>query len=483
VTIFNEQGEGAFRAMEAALCRELAQQEGYVIATGGGTLVDPDNRARMMASGTVICLTATTDTVMARVGDSVDRPLLDGADPRERIETLLAGRRAAYAQIPWQLVTDDLTPEAVSEAILRLAATVTLSVRGPEGVYPIHIGAGILDNLGGALGATGSPMGSAVAVVTNTVVGPLYGAQVTASLMRSGFRPLLITLPDGEQHKTLATVADLYAQFLTGDLDRAGTVLALGGGVAGDIAGFAAATYMRGVRFAQVPTSLLAMTDASVGGKTGVDLPQGKNLVGAFKQPGLVLIDPEVLGTLPLPELRSGMAEVLKHGVIGDVALFEQLERGPGAWSHATIVEMLARSIEVKIRVVEQDPLEKGWRAALNLGHTVGHALEKLSAFTLRHGEAVSIGMVAVARIATALGRAEPGLVGRLESALTAWELPTRCQGFVPEAIWAAMGHDKKRRGRALRWVLPKTIGEVELVDDVPQDCVLAVLREMGAEG
>jgi shikimate kinase/3-dehydroquinate synthase len=258
-------------------------------------------------------------------------------------------------------------------------------------------------------------------------------------------------------------------------------VLSLGGGVTGDVTGFAAATFMRGVRFVQVPTTLLAMADASVGGKTGVDLPQGKNLVGAFKQPVLVLIDPEVVATLPEEEVRSGMAEVIKHGVIADPDLFDELASTSSSRHPVLSTSQLARTLRVKIDVIEQDPFEEGRRAVLNLGHTVGHGLERLSDFALRHGEAVSIGMVAAARIAVELGWAAPSIVERIEAALLTWNLPIRCPPFDADAIWEAMSHDKKRSGRRLRWVLPQVIGQVEITEEVPPGVVKSVLRNMGA--
>jgi 3-dehydroquinate synthetase len=250
----------------------------------------------------------------------------------------------------------------------------------------------------------------------------------------------------------------------------------LGGGVTGDVAGFAAATFMRGVRFAQVPTTLLAMADASVGGKTGVDLPQGKNLVGAFKQPVLVVIDPAVLATLGPVEVRCGMAELIKNSVIGAPDLFAELEANP---QPPVSSSSLARALRVKIAVVEEDPFERGRRAVLNLGHTVAHGLEKLSGFSLHHGEAVGIGMVAAARIAAKLGYAAPSLADHIEAALAAWGLPVRCPPFDAGAIWEAMAHDKKRQGRSLRWVLPRAIGDVFVTDQVKRADVLAVLEAL----
>lgn len=487
--IFAEDGEAAFRQMEAALCQELSARDGLVIATGGGALVNPANRAVMMRSGVVVCLVASPDEILSRVGGDASRPLLQVPDPRARIVELLATRREAYAAIPWQVDTTGLSVEEVAVRVIEIAGFETLTVHYPGGEYPIHIGVGTLAHVGGTLRAAGAPEESRVAVVSNPTVAPLYGGQIEESLRAARFRPFVCTMPDGEQYKTLATVESLYGQFLAGGLDRSGMVLALGGGVVGDVAGYAAATFMRGVRFAQVPTSLLAMVDASVGGKTGVDLPQGKNLVGAFKQPAVVVIDPTVLATLPPDEFRCGMAEVIKHGVIGDVVLFSELESAGRRVGGSSILNpqslitpsQIIQSLRVKIAVVEDDPFEAGRRAVLNLGHTTGHALEKVSNYTLRHGEAVSIGMVAVARIAVELGRADPALPGRIDMVLSAWGLPVRCPPFAADAIWAAMGHDKKRQGRGLRWVLPRAIGEVEIVEDIPEKAVKTVLRHLGA--
>jgi len=491
-TVFEEQGEAAFRDMEAALCRELSHREdeqvpsseGLVIATGGGTLIDPANRALMMRTGTVVCLSSEADEVLRRLNEAEkrDRPLLAVVDPLAEIERLMESRREHYEAIPWQIDTAGRPIEDVAARVVQLARTRTLPVRSPGGGYEIHVGDGLLAHVGGAMRAAGIPSGSLVAVVSNDVVAPLYRAAVETSLRSAGFRRCVCKIPDGEEHKSLATVASLYDQFLAAGLDRSGTVLALGGGVTGDVAGYAAATYMRGVGLVQVPTSLLAMVDASVGGKTGVDLSQGKNLVGAFKQPELVLIDPAVLATLPDEEFRCGLAEIIKHGVIGDPELFAELEGSPGdtsSWRGAHATPRIVQALQVKIGIVENDPYESGRRAVLNLGHTVGHAIEKLSGFSLGHGQAVAVGMVAAARIAVETGLAEPSVADRVRAVLTKWGLPVRCPEQNAEAISEAMAHDKKRRGRRLRWVLPCRIGRVEIVDDVPTEVVKLVLEDL----
>ena len=481
--IFAEQGEAAFRKLEADLCLELARQDGWVIATGGGALVDPVNRAVLSESGVVVCLTAAIDEILARVDGDADRPLLRGANPRADIERLLQMRQAAYAAIPWQVDTTGRSYEEVADQIMTLASVRTLRVEHPGGRYDIHIGCGTLPYLGSVLVAAGVAPGTRVALVSNDVVAPLYAESVREVLDDGGFSAFICTLPDGEAHKRLEPVRGLYEQFLAGDLDRSGVILALGGGVTGDMAGFAAATFMRGVRLVQIPTSLLAMTDASVGAKTGVDMPQGKNLIGAFKQPELVFIDLAVLETLSRVEVVSGMAEVIKHGIIGDPELFEALSALSAEGTTRMTPEILGRSIQVKIDIVEQDPFERGRRAVLNLGHTTGHALERLSNYEMRHGEAVAIGIVTAARLAEALERAEMGLAERIARVLAGAGLPVWCPPWSASDIWAAMRHDKKRQGRALRWVLPIAIGQVDVADDVPETLVRSVLMDMGAKG
>jgi 3-dehydroquinate synthase len=252
-------------------------------------------------------------------------------------------------------------------------------------------------------------------------------------------------------------------------------VISVGGGVIGDMAGFAAASYLRGVPFVQAPTTLLAMVDASVGGKTGVDLPQGKNLVGAFKQPAAVLMDVAVLATLPSDEFRSGLAEVVKHGVIGAPRLFTQLEEeGP-----ANLLQLVADAVRVKVRVVEEDPYERGVRATLNLGHTFGHAIEQVSRYQMRHGDAVAVGMVAAANMAAALGRCDAALAARIRDLLERLGLPVSVAGHNVAAIHAAMAQDKKRSGKKLRFIIPQALGDVVVIDDPGDDVVAQAIASV----
>ncbi len=475
--IFAQRGEGFFRRQERQLCQELAQRRGLVIATGGGALIPEENRQALGASGLLVCLNCDGGEILRRLAQAEDRPLLDVSDRRECIETLLGERREAYSRIPHQIDTTSLTVEEVVGRMIELlkseAVAERIAVRTPAGGYQIHLGKGLLARVGELARQQG--LGGRVALVTNPTVGDLYAPTVVVSLRKAGLEPVICQAPDGEAYKTLDTVSSLYDQFIIGGLDRYGAVLALGGGVIGDLAGFAAATYMRGVPLVQLPTTLLAMVDASVGGKVAVDHPRGKNLIGAFKQPELVVIDPLALATLDEAEMRSGWAEVIKTGVIGSPSLFKQLEERGDEPSLPLIIE----AVRVKVAIVEEDPYEKGRRAVLNLGHTFGHALEVLSGFTLRHGEAVSIGLVAAARTAVALGLCDETVEGRLVALLQRFGLPTRYEGYEPVEIWRAMATDKKRRGKKLRFVLPRAIGQVEVSDQAPQAVVLEVLERL----
>jgi 3-dehydroquinate synthase len=318
-----------------------------------------------------------------------------------------------------------------------------------------------LDQLGEMLterGITGN-----LAVVGDSNVLPLYGDIVLESLRGAGFAVQPLTIPAGEQFKTLDTVSFLWRGFLGAGLDRKSTIIALGGGVTGDLAGFAAATFMRGIAWVGVPTSLLAMVDSSLGGKTGCDLPEGKNLIGAFHSPRLVLADPNTLSTLPEEELRSGLGEVVKHGIIADPVLFEMCSQG-FATVKANLPDIVRRAMAVKIKVIEIDPFERGLRASLNLGHTIGHAIETTSGYRLRHGEAVAIGMVAEARLAERLGIASPGLSETIAVTLLELGLPVKIPSDLAVAdIIHTMGYDKKMSAGVNRFALPVKVGEVRV--------------------
>ena len=353
----------------------------------------------------------------------------------------------------------------------------TLPVTFPAGTYPVHIGAGLRHRIGDLLAET--KVARRVIMVSDENVMPLYGQDVRRSLERAGFTPHVVTLPAGEEHKTLDVVRGLYDEFIAAHIDRQTPVLALGGGVIGDLVGFTAATILRGVPFVQMPTTLLAMVDASVGGKTGVDLPQGKNLVGAFKFPLMVVADTDTLTTLPREEVAAGLAETIKHGLIGDPGLLDELEQGSYDWP-----DLVARAVAVKIAVVQEDPFEKGRRAVLNLGHTFGHALEQISGYRLRHGFAVAMGMVAAAHLGVELGETHPSLTRRLVRLLRQVGLPTHWSDVpelgpppAPQAVRAAMQTDKKRAAGQVRFIIPAEAGHVFMVARVPEEAIMGALE------
>jgi 3-dehydroquinate synthase len=460
--IFDREGEAGFRRRERRILRQLLANGEGVLALGGGALLDPSNRKLVESCGPVLCLISTIEKLMERMGaDASTRPLLAG-DLRGRLESLMAQRLEHYSSFPEQLDADQHVERVAREAQVRVGA---FHVEGMGQGYDVRVKPGVLDVIGDMLASRGL-MGP-VAVVSDQNVGLIYAQRLLESLQSKGFSAHEVFIPAGEQHKNMQTVAWLWEQFLEKKIERSSTVLALGGGVVGDATGFASATYLRGVSWVALPTSLLAMVDASVGGKTGVDLPQGKNLVGAFYPPRLVLADPQTLDTLPEAELRSGMAEVVKAGVIGDPVLFDLCTRGWDAL-RPKLGEVVRRAMAVKIAVIEADPYESGRRAVLNLGHTIGHAVELVSNFQLRHGEAVSIGMVAASRLAVRLEIAGPGLADKIERVLKGLGLPVEIPAELDrQAVLSAMQLDKKRLDGSVRFVLPVRLGDVRVGVDV----------------
>ena len=372
------------------------------------------------------------------------------------------------------------------------AASRTIRVDLAEKAYPVVIGEGSLASLGDRLRDLGFSPGSRVLVVSNPVVQEHYGAVALAALERAQLDASLLVVEAGEEQKTPATVARIHNEAFARRLERGSLIVALGGGVVGDMAGFAAATWLRGIAVVQVPTTLLAMVDAAIGGKTGVNHPGGKNLIGAFHQPRLVLIDPTTLATLPEREFRAGMAEVIKYGVIGDADLFAQLEaaaqRDPAgalasieAVGPSLLQTLLERSAAAKARVVAADEHEGGLRAILNYGHTLGHAVETLCGYgTWLHGEAVGLGMLAAGEIAVAMGLWSQADQERQRALVAAAGLPLRWPDLNPEAVLLCLQGDKKVRDGRVRFVLPTAVGAVEIRDDVMPATIRAALAKLG---
>ena len=494
--IFEIEGEACFRRREADVIRDLSAQQGLVLATGGGAVLNPASRALLAERGTVIYLRASIGSILQRTAHDKNRPLLQTADPRGKLEQLWTERDPLYREIA-DLVIDTGRPNVQSmvQTILdQLAAQenararkhartamneqahITLNVELGERSYPIEIGAGLLDDAALLARHIG---GHKVAIVTNTTVAPLYLDKVAGHLRAAGRDVLEIILPDGEEHKNWQSLNLVYDALLQHKCDRKTTLVALGGGVIGDLTGFAASSYMRGVPFVQIPTTLLAQVDSSVGGKTGINHPLGKNMIGAFYQPRAVLADTSTLSTLPDRELSAGLAEVIKHGAILDAAFFDWIEaniaklmaRDPQALSHA-----IARSCEIKADVVRKDEREGGLRAVLNFGHTFGHAIEAgLGYGAWLHGEAVGCGMVMAADLSRRLGQIDEAAVERVRALVKAAGLPTVAPDLGLERWIELMEVDKKNEGGAIKFILTKPLGSPSITG-VPRELLLATL-------
>jgi 3-dehydroquinate synthase len=348
--------------------------------------------------------------------------------------------------------------------------------------YSIVVEPGALTTVGARLRELG--VGSRAVLVTDAGILKHHGAAVLASLEAAGLSATVLEIPEGETAKTLAVAEHCWDRLLAAGVDRTSTVLALGGGAVGDLAGFVAATYMRGTNFVPLPTTVLAQVDASSGGKTAIDHPKAKNLIGAFHQPRLVVVDPAVVLTLPDRDFRSGLAEIVKHGIVLDAGYFEDVERSATALSARdlpTLTRIIAGSCRLKAGVIQRDPEEKGeWRFALNYGHTIGHALEAATGFeTWTHGEAVSLGIVAEARLAERLGVADASVTRRQEALLRTLALPVRAGALHADAVVAAIAHDKKARNGRVPFVLAPAIGSFRVVYDVSPNDVRAALTSL----
>src|SRR5271165_465633 len=497
--IFERFGEAYFRDGERKVIARLLNGGPLVLATGGGAFMNPVTRDNIAARGVSIWLKPDFDILLARVRKKSNRPLLKTADPEQTLRRLLEERSPIYALADFTIESLDGSHDSVVDAILRRLAAMPCNddrpsprarrrVEVPLGAraYSILIGPGLIDQAGAEIAKIAPRVNCAV--VTDARVAPLYLERLTESLHQAGLRSTSIICPPGEATKSYAEFARVSDALIEARIERRDVVIALGGGVIGDLAGFCAATLRRGVRFVQIPTTLLAQVDSSVGGKTGINSRHGKNLVGAFHQPSLVLADTECLDTLSERDFRAGYAEVVKYGLIGDRGFFEFLEsnwRGAFAGGPAR-TEAIAVSCAAKARVVAADETDQGERALLNLGHTFGHALESLTGYDsarLVHGEGVAIGIVSAFRFSRDLGLCSGQDATRVEAHLKAVGLPTR-MGDIPsfsataEDVLAAMRQDKKvERGR-LTFILARGIGESFVARNVDEGSVVAFLKQ-----
>lgn len=503
--IFAQDGEDHFRKLERQALLGVCKGSETVISTGGGIIMDPENRRIMREAGVVVCLEAEPETIHNRLmidsersGEKVIRPLLQVEDPLGRIRSLKESRQLNYDKAHWTVRTDCLTPDEVATEVIRgwdhvsrksfkwaddrdLACVVTTAIES----YPVYVGWGILDSLGERMVSAG--LGGVAYVFSDDQVYPHYGERVATALRNSGFTVDSLVVTHGEPSKSLAVASRMYDFLVLHRAERSHVIVALGGGVVGDLAGFVAATFLRGMPLVQVPTSLMAMVDSSIGGKVAVNHPDGKNLIGAFYQPRMVLADVEALMTLPRRELVSGWAEVVKHGLIRDADYFHFLEEhadGLAALDQDVSTSAIRRSAAIKAEVVSQDEKEAGLRTILNYGHTIAHGLETATGYEqLLHGEAVAVGMTGAALISQQLGLLGEKAVERQRRVLEVLGLPTAQPGADAAAILRAMELDKKTLGMAVRWVLLERIGHATIRKDVSMDIVRDVVMQLVRTG
>jgi shikimate kinase/3-dehydroquinate synthase len=514
--IFRQDGEDKFRELEHETIRKACQQKQTVIAIGGGAIVDPHNYELLAKTGLIVCLEANPETIYERLfreaaysAETEVRPLLANNNPLERIKQLKASRQPYYANVDWTVHTDNLNISQVAEEVIRawrllrrthphlnplpsrekklssqLKANddIACMVETVNQTYPVFVGYGLLDKLGEKM-KKAALYGTAT-VISDENVFSLYGSKVEGILKDAGFAVNSFVVPPGEETKSMDYVIKIYDFLVDHRAERDDIIIALGGGMLGDLAGFVAATFLRGMFWVQVPISLVAMVDASIGGKVGVNHPEGKNLIGAFYQPNLVLADCRTLTTLPQRELTSGWAEIIKHGLILDEEFVQFLESNVSRLTKLEpelITRAITRSTAIKAQVVSQDEKEReGKRTILNYGHTIAHGLEAATQYkSFLHGEAVAIGMVGAARLSQRLGLLPSAAVERQQALLQKFGLPTGFSGLGLTEITRAMELDKKTKEKAIRWVLLQDIGKVVIRSDVPQQDVLVVLQEL----
>ena len=520
LAIFRDDGEEAFRELESDALREASSRERVVVATGGGVVLSPENRRLMAESGLIVCIEARPETIFERLatrGDQapLDRPLLATENPLARITEIKNARQHLYALCDWAVHADGLSPEAVAREILRVhtdlatrllaspgriesitaseaAAPATTLHAIPPGAacmvqtssheYPVFVGWQTLAELGQRLRE--ADLGRFVYVISDELVWHHLGDEVEATLRSAGVDFDSYIIPPGEASKTLDTAREIYDWLIEHRAERGHTVVAVGGGVATDLGGYVASTFARGLPLVHVPTSMLGMVDAAIGGKVAVNHPRAKNMIGVFHQPRFVLADVATLRTLDGREIRSGLAEAIKHGLIADEDYLAFLEANSAAilkLDPDLTTEAIRRSVCIKAEVVGADEFETtGRRSTLNYGHTLAHAIESTTGYTrFRHGEADGIGMMFAGHMAVGLNMLSPGVLDRQRRILEAYGLPTHADGLDRERLQHAVALDKKVQARKVRWVLLEGIGRPVLRDDVPDAVVESALREV----
>ncbi len=501
--IFEIEGEAGFRKRESEVLIELVKKNNIILATGGGAVLSRENRQLLRRGGIVIYLRATVNDLYRRTRHDKNRPLLQTQNLFARLNELYVQRDALYRETAHVII--DSGKQGVRFLVQKLinklisidynnimrnnnknamqTVTVDFTPSSEKRSYPIHIGHGILQQVDLIVSCLSQKR---VAIVSNTTIAPLYLDKLRTALEKQGIISVPIVLPDGEAHKNWETLNLIFDALLKNHCERNTAILALGGGVIGDLTGFAAATYLRGVPFIQIPTTLLAQVDSSVGGKTGINHPLGKNMIGAFYQPRMVLTDSATLNTLPDRELRAGLSEIIKYGLIRDPAFFDWLEQNMHrllARDPVTLNEAIQRSCENKAEIVAADEKENGVRALLNLGHTFGHAIENGMGYGVwLHGEAVAAGIVLAAELSRRMKLISEAEVNRIRKIFLQAELPVAAPKMPPEKYLQLMLLDKKVDAGRTRFVVLNRIGEAVMRADIPpailNDTILACMSD-----
>ncbi len=481
--IFSQQGESYFRKLESEVIAELANRCSSVIATGGGVVLSDNNMDALRRNSKIICLKAKPEVILERIDKTGRRPLLDVEDPCKEINRILDARQGLYHG-DLSIDTSYMSPETAAARIKafvtaeKQSSSFSMEFNGTQ--CEVVSGNHLIEDLYKYIGAFYTE--EKILIVTNPTIYELWGSKLQASL-DAHYTLDWCLIPDGEEYKNSDSLARIYDKAFQMKLTRDNLIIGFGGGVIGDMSGFAAATYMRGISYVQIPTTLLSQVDSSIGGKTAINHKESKNLIGSFYQPKMIVADASVLVTIPPRELKSGLAEVIKYGVIGDYEFFEAvlnnmadiLQLDPKHMS-----DIIQNSCRTKASIVQQDEKDQGIRVLLNYGHTIGHAIEAATGYTeFRHGEAVSLGMEGAAYIAVSMGLLKEEHYIRQHQLLVNAGLPTCFSGMDIDKVLYLMESDKKAQKGRIRFVLSKALGSAAVYDNIPKDCVKDALERL----
>lgn len=479
--IFSQQGESHFRGLEREIIEHLASLSNCVISTGGGVVLSPQNMEVLRSNGTIISLKAKPEVILERISKTNRRPLLDVDNPCSKIHEILKAREGLYNG-DLLLDTSYMKPE---EAAIRIKAFINskkqssrFTIDFANGASEIVSGSHLIDDLNKFIGDI-YPKGK-ILIISSPTLHELWGSKLRKALNASYSLDWCL-IPDGEEYKSIDSLSKIYDNAAEMKLDRESLIIGFGGGVIGDISGFAASTFMRGIPCIQIPTTLLSQVDSSIGGKTAINYKDGKNLIGSFYQPKMIIADTSLLVTLPPRELSNGLAEVIKYGIISNYEFFEYLENKIDKilkLDQEAMTYIIRKSCSIKASIVKQDEMDYGLRMLLNYGHTIGHAIEAATDYRcFRHGEAVSLGMEGAAYIATAMGIMNEDYRKRQSKLLASAGLPIRFSEMNIEKVFSMMKNDKKSQEGHLRFVLSDSPGSSAIFDNVTDDYIKNALE------